>query len=82
MGRYFVDLSEEQEAFLDVYLDVNPLRPGDTRQDYPGLVAKNFINSMMKRQVEFTARFEKKVKERKDKEAKDKEWEKKIKENK
>jgi len=51
--EYKVVLDDEQEKFLDIYLTVNKLRPEHKREDYPGLIATNFINSMMKRKNEF-----------------------------
>ena len=52
MGLYFIWLTKTQEKFLDLYLTVKPLRPEHRRRHYPGLVAKNFINSMMAREKE------------------------------
>jgi len=54
--KYVIELNDQQEKFLDIYLAVCPLRAEHTRQDYPGLIANNFINSMMKRQHEFEER--------------------------
>jgi hypothetical protein len=51
--KYEIELTDEQEHFLDLYLQVNPLRPEHTRAIYPGLIVHNFINSMMKRSNEF-----------------------------
>ena len=48
MGLYFIWLNKRQETFLDLYLTVRPLRSGHKRRHYPGLVANNFINSLMK----------------------------------
>jgi len=53
MGGYKVILNTEEEKFLDLYLKVCPLREEHTREDYPGLIAHNFIGSMMKRKNEF-----------------------------
>ena len=53
-----VKLNEEQEKFLDIYLAVCPLRPEHKRDDYPAVVATNFINSMMKRKDEFQKRYD------------------------
>ena len=50
--EYKVELDEEQERFLDLYLATFPLREGHTREMYPGLIAKNFINGMMARREE------------------------------
>ena len=60
MGKYEVMLTNEQERFLDLYLKVCPLREEHTRKDYPGLIANNFINSMMKRKVDFLVMHRKK----------------------
>ncbi len=57
MAKYEITLSDEQESFLDIYLKVCPLRPEHTRKDYPGLIANNFINSMLKRRDEFEKRY-------------------------
>ena len=46
--KYSINLTKEQEKFLDKYLKDHPLRPEHKRRDYPGLIAKNFINSMIK----------------------------------
>lgn len=54
-----VELTDEQEEFLDIYLAVCPLRPEHKREDYPAVIATNFINSMMKRKEEFKQRYEK-----------------------
>ena len=62
MASYRIDLTDEQEEFLDLYLSVHPLPPPNKREDYPGLIAKNFINSMMKRRDEFEA-LKKKIEE-------------------
>jgi hypothetical protein len=61
-------LTEEQEKFLDIYLKVCPLRPEHKREDYPALIATNFITSMMKRRSEFEKRYEQLKKEGKIKE--------------
>lgn len=53
MAEYKIILSDEEERFLDLYLAVCPLRQEHTREDYPGLIARNFISSMMKRINEF-----------------------------
>ena len=53
MGEYKLLLDDEAENFLDLYLTIFPLREGHTREMYPGLIANNFINSMMKRKHEF-----------------------------
>lgn len=62
MGKYVIILNDEQEDFLDCYLDVNPLREEHKREDYPRLVVCNFINSMMKRKNEFHGRYKDKNK--------------------
>lgn len=49
--KYEVILPDKIERFLDWYLKEHPLRPEHTRNDYPGLVITNFINSMMKRKM-------------------------------
>jgi hypothetical protein len=49
---YQVELDDLQECFLNLYLATFPLREGHTREMYPGLIAKNFINSMMGRTEE------------------------------
>jgi hypothetical protein len=53
--KYEISLTEEQEKFLDLYLKIYPLRPEHKREDYPGLIANNFINSQMKRIEELKA---------------------------
>jgi len=53
MGLYWCWLTKKQERFLDLYLTVRPLRPGHKRRHYPGLIAKNFINSMLAREDKF-----------------------------
>lgn len=53
MGVYKIVLTDEQEKFLNLYLHLHPLREGHARADYPGLIANNFINGMMKRWNEF-----------------------------
>jgi len=50
--KYEIELNEEQEKFLELYLSVYPLREEHTKKDYPGIIAKNFIMSMMKRENE------------------------------
>lgn len=60
MAKHTIELTEEQELFLDIYLAVCPLREGHYREDYPGIVANNFINSMMKREPQFLVMYEKK----------------------
>jgi len=57
MGRYYIDLTDEQEKFVTLYLAVFKLRPEHTRADYPGLISLNFINGMMKRRHEFLGRY-------------------------
>jgi hypothetical protein len=52
MGEYKIILDDEQEKFLDLYLATFPLRPCHTREQYPGLIARNFINSMTSRKEE------------------------------
>ncbi len=52
MGTYVVELSSKEEEFLDLYLNTYQLREEHTRNDYPGLIAHNFIQSMMKREKE------------------------------
>lgn len=47
--KYEIELSPEEEQFLDLYLSLYPLREGHMRKDYPGLIAHNFIGSMMQR---------------------------------
>lgn len=61
--KYEVELTEEQENFLDIYLYVHPLRSEHKREDYPGLIAHNFINSMMRRRGEFEKAYKDKQKE-------------------
>lgn len=53
MSEYKIVLTEEMEDFLDLYLEVNRLRPEHARKDYPGVIAHNFITAMMKRRLEF-----------------------------
>ena len=50
--KYEIELTNEQEKFLDLYLTVYPLREEHKREDYPSVIANNFINSMMKRENE------------------------------
>ena len=50
--RYYIELDDDAERFLDLYLATFPLREGHTREIYPGLIAQNFINSMMARREE------------------------------
>lgn len=57
MATYTITLNDRQEKFLDLYLVLFELREGDNREDYPGLIANNFINSMMKRTPEFLSRY-------------------------
>jgi len=52
-------LTKEMEEFLDIYLIVCPLRPEHKREDYPALVATNFISSMMKRKDQFQKQYDK-----------------------
>lgn len=61
MGLYFIWLNKRQEKFLDLYLAVRPLRPGHKRRHYPGLIANNFINSMMKYKEKFLRLYEEKT---------------------
>ena len=49
--KYTIELNDEQEKFLDMYLKLFPLRPEHKREDYPGLIPKNFINSLMDREA-------------------------------
>lgn len=58
--RYVVILDDKQEDFVKLYLSVSNLRQGHTKNMYPGLIAKNFINAMMKRRPQFEAMYEKK----------------------
>ena len=50
---YLINLNKKQEKFLDMYLKLYPLRKEHKRRHYPGIVAKNFINSLIKREDEF-----------------------------
>lgn len=45
--KYLIDLNPDQEEFLDKYLAVANFK--HRREEYPGLVINNFINSMIKR---------------------------------
>lgn len=46
---YQIELDDDQEKFVVWYLKEHPLRPEHTKDMYPGLIAKNFIDGMRKR---------------------------------
>ncbi len=54
---YTITLDDETEKFLDLYLTLRPLRPEHSRDEYPGLIAQNFIGSMRKRESEFREQY-------------------------
>ena len=60
MAKYSIELDDVQEEFLDMYLQTFPLREGFERKDYPGLIAKNFINSLISRREEVKSMYKQK----------------------